>query len=154
MEVIIRKANVDDFSDILSLIRELADFQKSLEKVTYTVEEMKKDKEFFHCIVAENEKKEIIGVAYYFFVYFSWVGKSLYLDDLYVKESQRGKKIGTNLLKEVFEIAKNEKCQRIRWQVSEWNHLAIDFYEKCGAEIDREIYNCDFDFKGIQEFKI
>jgi GNAT superfamily N-acetyltransferase len=154
MNIKIRKATEHDFSAILILIKELALFQNSLEKVTYSVEQMKKDKDFFHCFIAENEKDEIIGVAYYFFVYFSWVGKSLYLDDLYVKESCRGHKVGTQLLKTVFQAAKDENCQRIRWQVSDWNKPAIEFYEKCGADIDKEQYNCDFDFKGIQEFKI
>jgi GNAT superfamily N-acetyltransferase len=64
-------------------------------------------------------------MALYFFAYFTWMGKSLYLDDLYVKESFRGNKIGSNLLKEIFEFAKQEKCKRVRWQVLNWNKPAI-----------------------------
>jgi GNAT superfamily N-acetyltransferase len=152
LEITIRKANEEDFQAVLSLIKELADFQSSLHKVTYTVEQMKKDKDHFHAFIAENENGEAIGVAYYFFAYFSWIGKSLYLDDLYVKGSCRGKKVGSKLLNAIFETARKENCNRVRWQVSDWNKPALEFYQKCGADIDKEQYNCDFDYKGIQEF--
>jgi len=136
------------------LIKELAAFQNSPEKVINTVEQMKEEKNFFRCFVAENEQKEIVGMASYFFAYYTWVGKSFYLDDLYVKESCRGQKIGTLLLRHLFEIAKTENCKRVRWQVSDWNKTALEFYKKCGAEIEEEYCICDFDAKAIQEFKI
>ncbi len=119
MNTTIRKAVEEDFTSILSLVKELAVFQKSPEKVTNTVEQMKEEKNFFRCFIAENEQKEIVGMASYSFVYYTWVGKSFYLDDLYVKESCRGQKIGSELLKKIFEVAKNENCKRVRWQVSE-----------------------------------
>ena len=93
-------------------------------------------------------------MALYFFAYFTWMGKSLYLDDLYVKEAFRGNKIGTNLLKEIFEFAKKEKCKRVRWQVLNWNKPAIGLYTKCGANINNEWNNCDFDESAIENFKI
>ncbi len=154
MKITIRKAIEKDFFAILSLIKELATFEKAPEKVTNTVEQMKKEKDFFQCFVAETEEKEIVGIALYFFAYYTWIGKSLYLDDLYVKESFREQKIGTRLLKKIFEIAKKENCKRVRWQVLNWNKSAIDMYKKCGADIDNEWINCDFDYQGIKEFKI
>ena len=154
MKITIRKASEKDFSAILSLIKELATFEKSPEKVMNTVEQMKKEKDFFQCFVAETEEREIVGIALYFFAYYTWIGKSLYLDDLYVKESFREQKIGTRLLKKIFEIAKKENCKRVRWQVLNWNKLAIDMYRKIGANMDNEWINCDFDYQGIKEFKI
>ncbi len=154
MKITIRKAIEKDFFEILSLIKELATFEKAPEKVTNTVEQMKKEKDFFQCFVAKTEEKEIVGIALYFFAYYTWIGKSLYLDDLYVKESFREQKIGTRLLKKIFEIAKKENCKRVRWQVLNWNKSAIDMYKKCGADIDNEWINCDFDYQGIKEFKI
>ena len=41
--------------------------------------------------------------------------------------------MGTKLLKKIFEVAKAENCKRVRWQVSDWNTSAIEFYKKCGA---------------------
>jgi diamine N-acetyltransferase len=113
---------------------------------------MKKEKNFFSCIVVENEKKEIVGMAIYSFTYYSWVGKSLYLDDLYVKEKYRNNKIGTKILKRIFQIAQKSHCNRLRWQVGDWNKQAIKFYQRLGADIDRKTFNCDFENKGIEIF--
>jgi len=152
MKITIRKATEKDFGAILSLIKELAHFEKAPEKVTNSVEQMKEEKDFFGCFIAETEKKEIIGIALYFFAYYTWIGKSLYLDDLYVKEAYRGRKIGVNLLKKVIEVAKQENCKRVRWQVLNWNKPAIDFYREFGAKNDDEWINCDLDYGSIWEF--
>ncbi len=150
MDVRIRKAEESDFPKILGLIKELATFEKAPEKVTNTVEQMKNEKDYFHCFIAENEKDEIIAMALYFFAYYTWVGKSLYLDDIYVREEYRGKKIGYSLLEKIFEVANKENCKRVRWQVLNWNIDALELYKKIGATIDDEWINCDFDEKGIQ----
>ena len=154
MNITIRKATEKDFSAILSLIKELAHFEKAPEKVSNSVEQMNEEKDFFRCFVAETEEKEIVGIALYFFAYYTWIGKSLYLDDLYVKEAYRGKKIGADLLKKVIEVAKQENCKRVRWQVLNWNKPAIDFYKEFGAETDDEWINCDLDYRSIRGFKI
>jgi len=44
---------------------------------------------------------------------------------------------------EVFELAKQEGCKKVRWQVSKWNKNAIEFYKKKGAVIDDVEINCD-----------
>jgi ribosomal protein S18 acetylase RimI-like enzyme len=154
MNINIRKATEDDFPAILLLIKELAEFEKAPEQVTNSVELMKKEKDFFHCFVAETQKKEVVGMALYYFVYFTWVGKSLYLDDLFVKQNFRKQKIGTALLRKIFEIARTEDCKRVRWQVLSWNNSAIEMYKKCGAVIDSEWLNCSFDSDGIKNFMI
>ncbi len=154
MSITIRKATEKDFPSILSLIKELAAFEKAPEKVTNSVEQMKKEKELFQCFVAATETAEVAGMALYFFAYYTWVGKSLYLDDIYVRESYRAQKIGTELLKKVFEVAQKEGCKRVRWQVLNWNKPAIEMYEKIGAEIDDEWLNCSFDSYGIKNFRI
>lgn len=154
MQITIRPAVENDFENVLSLVKELAIFQHMPERVLNTVEQMKQEKAWFNCLVAENEQNEMVGIASYCFIYYTWVGKSLYLDDLYVKQTERGQKIGTLLLQKLFDIAKTENCKRVRWQVSDWNKPAIEFYRKCGAEIDEELYNCDFDRKAIEQFSV
>ena len=153
MIINIRKATEADFPAILGLIKELALFEKAPEKVTNTVEQMKEEQGLFKSIVAEDKNGEIVGMALYFFAFYTWVGKSLYLDDLYVKESYRKLKIGSALLNEVMKIAKAENCKRVRWQVLNWNANAISLYEKAGAYIDHEWLNCDFDADAIRDFK-
>ena len=154
MNITVRKATEQDFPAILSLVKELATFQKTPEKVINTVDQMLEEKDLFKCFVAENEQQEIVAIASYFFAYYTWVGKSLYLDDLYVKESYRSKKIGSELLTKIFDVAKEENCKRVRWQVSDWNISALEFYRRCGAEIDEECCNCDFDAERIAHFRI
>ena len=154
MNINIRKASDGDFPSILLLIKELAAFEKASEKVTNTVDLMREEKDLFHCFVAETETGEIVGMALYFFAYYTWVGKSIYLDDIYVKEEFRKNKIGTALLRKLFEVARSENCRRVRWQVLDWNQPAIQMYKKSGAEIDDEWLNCSFDQDGIKNFNI
>lgn len=154
MNILVRKATESDFPVVLSLIKELAEYEKSPDKVTNTVSLMKEEKDLFTCFVAETAEKEIIGMAICFFAYYTWVGKSLYLEDIYVKESFRRKKVGEDLLKKVFDVAKAENCKRVRWQVLSWNENAIAFYNKCGAEINSDWLNCTFDYDGIKNFNL
>ena len=142
MNIVIRKAGDKDLPAILELVKELAAFEKGLDKVTNTLEQMQEEKEFFHCYVAENEG-EIIGMSLYYFVYYTWVGKSMYLEDLYVKEAYRGQNIGSLLMNKTLEVARKENCKRFRLQVLHWNEPAIAFYKKNGFTIDRGWYNCD-----------
>jgi GNAT superfamily N-acetyltransferase len=154
MEYKIRIASEKDFPDILKLIRELAEFERAPEKVTNTVEKMQAEQGLFTCIVAVNKNDEIIGMALWFYAYFTWVGKSLYLDDIYVKEEYRKHRIGSALLKKVFETAVKENCKRVRWQVLKWNENAIKLYSKSGAKIDGEWLNCDFNEEEIKNFRL
>jgi len=150
MKIKIRKANEKDFSSIFSLIQELALFEKAPEKLTNSVEQMLEEKNYIQCFVAETEAKEIIGIAQYFFAYFTWTGKSLYLGDLYVKESHRRQKVGLKLFEKIIEVAKEENCKRLTWQVLSWNKPAIEFFKKFGAEMDKEWIDFNINSKGIQ----
>ena len=149
MNIIIRKAAETDFAAIYSLIKEFAVFQKTPEKVKITLEQMEQEKDFFKCFVAEAGGNKIVGFASFFFAYYSWTGKALYLDDLYVVEQYRKQQVGAQLLGAVIDLAKREQCKKLRWQVSNWNENAIDFYKKMGASIDDVEINCDLELTGI-----
>ena len=105
---------------------------------------MKKDgfgpNPLFSCIVAESES-DIIGFALYYYRYSTWKGQVLYLEDLYVKEEKRNLGIGQQLFDSVIKAAKNTNCQRISWQVLEWNVGAIKFYNKYEAGFDKQWWN-------------
>lgn len=152
MKFIIRDAEERDYPQILQYIKELALFEEAPDKVLNTVEFMKQEKDLFGCYVAEAEDGKVVGMALYFFAYFTWVGKSLYLDDLYIKPEFRGQGIGTALLEKIFMLAKSENCRRLRWQVINWNTQAIELYKKVGARIDNEWSNCDFEYDQILKF--
>jgi GNAT superfamily N-acetyltransferase len=150
MKIKIRKAKEEDFVNIFSLIEELALFEKAPEKLTNSVDQMIEEKNYIQCFVAETEAREIIGIAQYFFAYFTWSGKSMYLGDLYVKESYRSQKVGLNLFNKIIEVAKEENCKRLTWQVLKWNKSAIEFFKKLGAEIDKEWIDFNIYSKDIQ----
>jgi GNAT superfamily N-acetyltransferase len=143
--MIIRKGYEADFEAILEMIKELALFEREPDAVINTVERMHEEKDYFQFYVAEIDGK-IVGMALYFFVYYTWVGKSLYLDDLYVKPEYRGVNIGKALLEKIVAVAKEEKCKRMRWQVLDWNSTAIEFYKKMNASLSQEWINCDLHF--------
>ena len=146
MTVTIRKIQESDYLVLISLFKEFALFEKLPEKMTNSVEQMLREKEYLTGFVAVNDADEIVGYATYFFGYYTWIGKSLYMDDLYVRPNFRGAGVGTKLIKEVIAFAKAEKCKKLRWQVSEWNQPAIDFYKSLGANVDAVESNCDLVF--------
>ena len=146
MMVSIRKITESDFPTLLLLFKEFALFEKLPKKMTNSVEQMLVEKEYLNGFVAVNPQNEIMGYVTCFFAYYTWIGKSLYMDDLYVRPEFRSKGIGTQLINEVIAYAKTENCKKLHWQVSEWNKPAIDFYESLGAKIDSIESNCDLVF--------
>lgn len=141
----IRKGEEADFEAVLEMIKELALFEREPDAVINSEEMMRKEKKYFDFFVAEMDG-QIVGMALYFFAYYTWVGKSLYLDDLYVRPAFRGQNIGKALLEKVIEVAKDEQCKRMRWQVLDWNTSAIEFYKKMNASLSQEWINCDLHF--------
>ena len=146
MTVTIRKIEESDYLVLISLFKEFALFEKLPEKMTNSVEQILREKEYLTGFVAVNDADEIVGYATYFFGYYTWIGKSLYMDDLYVRPNFRGAGVGTKLINEVIAFAKAESCKKLRWQVSEWNQPAIDFYKSLGANVDAVESNCDLVF--------
>jgi GNAT superfamily N-acetyltransferase len=146
--ITIRNAGKEDFAQLIELFREFATFERMPEKMTNSVERMVVEKELFHSFVAETMDGQIVGYATYFFSYHTWIGKSLYIDDLFVKEEYRGKGIGTSLMKRTIDYAKESGCHKMRWQVSNWNSPAINFYKSLGAQIGTTEQNCDLVLRG------
>ena len=144
-EIVIRKGNQNDVDAALGLVKELAHYEKAPYEVEVTVEEMKNwgfgQNKVFDFFVAESNGK-IIGLALYYYKYSTWKGKCMFLEDIIVTESMRGKGIGKLLFDEVVKVAKAEKVRRLEWQVLEWNEPAINFYRKYNAVLDGEWINC------------
>ena len=86
------------------------------------------------CLIAEIDNTPV-GLAIYFYNFSTWLGKhGIYLEDLFVTPSARGKGAGKALLKSLAKIAVTEQCGRVEWSVLDWNKPAIDFYEALGAK--------------------
>jgi GNAT superfamily N-acetyltransferase len=134
----IRPAERADIPLILSLICELAEFERSPEAVRATEDDLLRDgfgaAPRFQCAIAEWDAQPA-GFALYFYNYSTWEGRAgLYLEDFYVRPKYRKRGIGRSLFTYLAQIALRENLGRIVWQVLDWNQSAIDFYKALGAE--------------------
>ena len=141
MNSIIREIKESDFPQLILLLKEFATFQKTPERMLNTTERMKSEMTYLKGFVVESNN-QIVAYVTYNIVYYTWSGKSLYMDDLYVKPEYRGAGFGNKLIQSVIDFGKAENCHKLKWQVSEWNKPAIDFYKSLGAEIDSTESNC------------
>jgi len=153
--MIIRKGEQKDMKSVLELIQELAVFEKEPDAVELTVADLERDgfgsNPLFHTFVAEINEN-IVGIALYYYRYSTWKGKTIHLEDLIVKENQRGSGVGFALYSKIIEQGKIDNVRRIEWAVLDWNIPAIEFYKKSGAKILEDWRITQMDEKGINEF--
>lgn len=141
----IRRAVVTDCPRLLELVKELALYEKAPEQVTVTKEHFANsgfgpNPVWWAFVVEENNV--IVGFALYYIRYSTWKGQRMYLEDILVTETHRGKGIGALLMDELIKEAKLKNFEGITWQVLEWNEPAINFYKKYKASFDAEWVNC------------
>src|SRR6266513_2419926 len=134
----IRSATESDVPIILSLIRELAEYEREPNAVVAT-EAGLRDVLFGPKRSAEVllalESGEAVGFAVYFYNFSTWLGRpGLYLEDLFVRPEKRGKGYGRALLVALAKIARDRGCGRMEWAVLDWNEPAIKFYRALGAK--------------------
>ncbi|KAI2598906.1 SAT1 isoform 2 [Pan troglodytes] len=113
---VIRPATAADCSDILRLIKELAKYEYMEEQVILT-----------------EKGHSIVGFAMYYFTYDPWIGKLLYLEDFFVMSDYRGFGIGSEILKNLSQVAMRCRCSSMHFLVAEWNEPSINFYKRRGA---------------------
>jgi GNAT superfamily N-acetyltransferase len=138
----IRAAAPSDAPQILALIRELAEYEREPDAVVATEADLLRDgfgpSPAFQVLVGDLDGVTI-GFAFYFFSYSTWLGRRcLYLEDLFVRPSVRGRGFGLAFMRALAREAVARGCKRFVWQVLDWNQPAIDFYEKLGAKVARE----------------
>ncbi len=139
MQLQIRKATVQDAAAMMDLIRELAIYEKAENEVTVSLEHFEEAgfglNPIWKAYVAEIENT-IVGISLFYERYSTWKGRKLYLEDIVVTQSQRGKKIGKALFEKTLEHAKDNGFYSVCWQVLDWNEPAINFYKKFGSNFD------------------
>jgi RimJ/RimL family protein N-acetyltransferase len=157
------KTSHPDVPVILQLIKELAQYEKSLHEVLATTESLRATLSFpastsetrwtpgyakaFLIIPSPAEvtddtgKPAVAGMALYFHNYSTWTSApGIYLEDLFVRPAFRGKGYGKALLAELAKECLRLDCKRLDWSVLKWNKPSIDFYlsEVVGGKVMEE----------------
>jgi GNAT superfamily N-acetyltransferase len=136
----IRPATPTDIPLILSLIRELADYEKAPQEAIATDALLRRalfpkapDRPHAECVIGELDGIPQ-GFALFFTNFSTWKGRpGIYLEDLFVRPAARSQGLGKALFKHVAALAVSRGCARYEWAVLDWNTPAIDFYKAMGA---------------------
>jgi GNAT superfamily N-acetyltransferase len=130
---------------LLSLVRELARFEKLEHQVVATEDRIRDELGAAHPVIeasiawrdgAGADGPDAVGFALYFHNFSTFLSRrGLYLEDLYVVPQARGQGVGRALIAHVASIAVARGCGRFEWAVLDWNRHAIDFYRSIGAEL-------------------
>jgi GNAT superfamily N-acetyltransferase len=122
---------------IVALVRELAAYERLLDTVRITPDDLQRDlfgaRAFAEAVIA-RVGDEPVGFALWFHNYSTFEGRpGLYLEDLFVRPAFRGRGYGEALLRHLARVAVERGCARFEWSVLDWNEPAIAFYRKLGA---------------------
>jgi GNAT superfamily N-acetyltransferase len=137
MSLVIRDAAPTDTALVFSFIRELAAYERLAAEVVATEQGVARalfgERPRVFALIAEWEGAPC-GFALYFFNFSTFAGRhGIYLEDLFVRASHRGKGIGKALLARLARIAGENDCARLEWSVLDWNAPSIAFYKSLGA---------------------
>jgi GNAT superfamily N-acetyltransferase len=140
--VTIRAATSDDTPLILAFIRDLAEYERLLDRVVATEAGLRQaifgPRPYAEVAIAEVDGRPV-GFALFFHTFSTFLGQpGLYLEDLYVRPEARGRGVGRALLVHLARLAAERGCGRVEWAVLDWNAPAIGFYERLGARPNAE----------------
>jgi GNAT superfamily N-acetyltransferase len=144
--IAIHRARLDEIALIVSLIRELADYEKLLHEVEATQATIAAalfcDHPRLYCEIAEWNGAPV-GFAVWFNNFSTFSGRSgIYLEDLFVRPAYRGKGIGKALLAHLAMECVANGWSRLQWSVLDWNTPSIEFYKSLGAVLMDEWTLC------------
>jgi GNAT superfamily N-acetyltransferase len=135
----VRAARDDDVELIFGLIIELAEYERAPEQVVGSAELLRAalfgPAPSAEALIAERDGTPI-GFALFHGTFSTWECQpGLWLEDLYVRPSERRDGAGGELLRGVATIAVQRGCTRLGWAALGWNTPALRFYEKLGAQV-------------------
>jgi GNAT superfamily N-acetyltransferase len=131
-----------DIPQLLDLMRRLAEFEGyaahfAVDEETLREQGFRRQPADFHALVAEDAGACLAGMLVYYFVPFTFRARpTLFVKELYVRESVRGRRVGEELMRAAAGEALRRGCAAIKWQVADWNRDGRRFYERLGATAD------------------
>jgi GNAT superfamily N-acetyltransferase len=148
----IRAAGPADAPMVLTLLRELAEFEKLLDKFLLTEELVRRDMLGAACHTdLAFVDDAVCGIATWFWIYKSFrVQRGLFLEDLYVRPTFRGRGFGKSLLAHLAAKAR-DAGGFMEWQVLDWNEPSIAFYKSLGAAPMDEWVNYRLEGEALQK---
>ncbi|MDV6011592.1 GNAT family N-acetyltransferase [Haloechinothrix sp. LS1_15] len=137
MQSQIRPVTEADVADVVTLVHELADYEKAPQECHLTSEQLSEalfgPRPALYGHVADVDGA-VVGFALWFLNFSTWRGvHGIYLEDLYVRPTYRGSGLGRALLAELAAECARQGYARLEWWVLDWNTPAIDFYRSLGA---------------------
>jgi GNAT superfamily N-acetyltransferase len=138
----IRNATTADVPLILRFIRDLAEYEKLLHVCLATEEFLRENlfgaRPYAEVVFACEDGLEV-GFALFFHNFSTFLAQpGIYLEDLFVDPSKRGRGYGKKLLQHLARLAVERNCGRIEWSVLNWNEPSIQFYKSLGAKAQDE----------------
>lgn len=135
--IVIRPAVREDAGQMLTFIRELAEYEQLAHEVVADeaglAAHLFGERPYAEALIAEVDGVPA-GFALFFHNFSTFLGKpGLYLEDLFVRPQYRGLGLGKRLMVRLAQIAVERDCGRFEWWVLDWNTPAIDFYRRLGA---------------------
>ncbi len=143
MKINLRPADKSDYPQLKKLMVQLQQHHVNLRPDVYNMSEDFFTQDIYDKLLSEcnvllavEENGEIAGVVSYSIMDMKasiiHPFKSLWISDLVIEESHRGKGIGTVLMEKVKETAKENNVDRIQLNVSSYNTDAVRLYKKLG----------------------
>lgn len=134
---VIRPAVPADVPLLLTMFRELADYEKL--EVTATEALLHAalfgPRPFAEACIGEVSGEPAAYMVYYPIFRTFPARPGLYLEDLFVRPAFRGQGLGQKLLRHLAKIALGRGCDYMEWVVLDWNKPAIGFYESLGGKM-------------------
>ena len=135
----IKPATVADVPLILSLIKDLAAYEKLSHEVVATEsilhESLFGEKPYAEVVIGYYDSIPA-GYVLFFHNFSTFTGRpGIYIEDIFVKEAYRGNGLGRALFLYVAGLAKERNCKRLEYSVLTWNEPALNFYDQFGADM-------------------
>lgn len=154
-DIRIRPAVIDDAETIHAALRAMAEGMKAGPKFVSTVEDIRhygfRAVPAFEVLIAETDGAAFAGLCLTFPSFSTWMGTpGIYVQDLFVADAFRGRRIGERLLHAVARRGREKGARYMRLSVDVENPRAQAFYDRIGIRHSRDelihmIKGADFD---------